>query len=121
MYFSPSSPKISKVPGRKKALVWTRDKENFVRDNYLFMTDGDMAECLHCAEATVNRKVNDLGLIRPSYYKSPQLPLIHLLAKWDNEKFLDVPNPETPLLKRIKKKLNKNKLKLRTTKHSSKS
>ena len=114
---------ISKYQGKRKALVWTKEKEQFVVDNFLVMTDGDMACYLDCAEATVNRKVNDLGLERPSCYCSSHIDVFHLLAKWDKERFLDVPKPETPLYKKIRKKLNGNKLKLRTnsSKHSSKS
>jgi len=81
----------------KKGIVWTPEKENFVEENYLMMTDCMIAECLQCAESTVNKKVNDLGLRRPSFYKSPNLHL-----------------SETPLLKKIKKKIRKNKLKIRT-------
>ncbi|MDY6957786.1 MAG: hypothetical protein SVK08_01380 [Halobacteriota archaeon] len=97
-----------------KGIVWTPEKEQFVEQNYLLMSDWQIADCLRCAESTVNKKVNDLGLIRPSHYKSPYLPLFHLFSKWDMTKYEEIPDPETPLYKKIKKKISKNKLKLRT-------
>jgi len=96
-----------------RGIVWTPEKERFVEDNFLMMTDWQIAECLECAESTVNKKVNDLGLIRPSYYKSPNLHLFHLFHRWEMEKMQEVPDPETPLLKKLKSKIRKNKLKLR--------
>jgi len=98
----------------KKGIVWTPEKENFVEENYLMMTDCMIAECLQCAESTMNKKVNDLGLRRPSFYKSPNLHLFHLFHRWEMEKIWEIPDPETPLLKKIKKKIRKNKLKIRT-------
>lgn len=98
----------------KIGIVWTSEKEQFVEDNFMMMSDWQIAECLGCAESTINKKVNDLGLIRPSFYKSPYLHLFHLFHRWDIEKIWEVPDPETPLYKKIKKKYKKNKLKLRT-------
>lgn len=93
---------------------WTPEKEQFVKENYLSMTDYQIAECIDCAESTVNRKVHDLGLRRPRCYKSPHLHLFHLFHKWDMEKMETIPeDPETPLIKRIKKKIRKHELKLR--------
>ena len=95
--------------------IWDEEALAFLKDNYLCMTDKDIAQCLNCAESTVGKKINDLGIKRPKRYKSSKVDLIFFLRKWEKDQNDELKEPDTPVLQSILSKRKNKKLKLRKT------
>ena len=84
--------------------MWTDDNLQFLHENYIMMTNKQLAEELGCAESTVGLKIKQLGLERPSGFKAKNHHLLRLLIRWKQEKGEKPPNLDMSVLEDIKKR-----------------